>query len=264
MSVPLALGFALHHDHVLADDPSPLEALIVALCAELPADQLRNFFVPDGTQKAAPPSAFDRWKLIERVRSGGTWLASVQSAPGTADHAQIEISAGTVGADRASRSLTKCRYAVWGALGAEPLHHIRAQRAVDAIVAFADAVAVRAGVMHWATTTVYASCLSAGANSSQLSRDENRHVTDLMYWQPRWGLVIRGPQWGTFLGVEHVRTLGGIEKIIAESRCARVVPLASGGAFLQATPLERPIVEGSASDELARIAAYLAPVTGQR
>lgn len=188
----------------------------------------------------------------------------MQSAPGTADHAQIEISAGVVGEDRPSRSLTKCRYAIWGAVGAEALQRIGAERAVDAIVVFAGAVAARAGVMQWATTTVYASCLAAGANSSQLSRDENRHVTDLMYWQPRWGVVIRGPQWGTFLGAEHVRALGGVDKIGAESGCARVVPLASGGAFLQATPLEHPIIEGSASGELARMTSYLAPVMGQR
>jgi hypothetical protein len=249
----------------LADDPAPLEALIHSLFSGFVADQLRNFYIPDDAQKAPPPSDFDPKKLVERIRTGATWLASVHSTPGTPDAEEVEISVGTVGAARSSRSLTKCRYALTGAFGPAQLARIGVSQALDAILTFAGAVAVRAGVLHWATTTVYASCLASGGGSNQLTREQNSHITDLLYWQPRWGNVIRGPQWGTFLAAEHVRALGGIDAITRESGCARVIALRSGGAFLQATALDEPIVEDTNNEaSMARLAAYLTPVMGRR
>lgn len=64
---------------------------------------------------------------------------------------------------------------------------------------------------------------------------QNDRVTDGLYWRPRWGEVIRGPAWGTFLGAQHVDKLGGIARIERESGCARVIALSSGGAYLQTT-----------------------------
>ena len=261
----VALGAALHFDHVLADDPRPFEGLVHALVADVPVDQLRTFHVPDSKHKAPPPERFDLHKLIERVRSGATWLASVSTAPGTPDADQLEIAAGTVGADRPARSLTRCRYALKVAIGPAPLAKLGAARALDPIIAFADAVAARAGVVQWAPSTTYASCLASGGASTQLTREQNSHIGDLLYWQPRWGDAIRGPQWGTFLGASHVEALGGIDAIARGSQCARAVPLRSGGAFLQATSLDAPIVEDTDDGGvLARLASYLAPVMGQR
>jgi len=43
------------------------------------------------------------------------------------------------------------------------------------------------------------------------------------------------------------------------------VPLKSGGAFLQATPIDHPLVEGyDEGDVLERLARFLAPVMGVR
>jgi len=260
-----ALGAALHFDHELASDPEPFAVLARALFGERSDGEFTHFFIPDSPRKARPGVPLNLKKLVERINEGTTWSAAVGTAARTPDPDEMRISANTVPAHRPSRSLTKCRYAFDAAFGAHRLRELGAKRVLDLVIGFADAVAARAGVVQWATSTVYASCLAMGGGSDRLTREQRSHVTDLLYWQPRWGDVIRGPQWGTFLGAAHVTTLGGIARIERESGCARVVALGSGGAFLQATPIEQPIVEDSDNGGvLARLAAFLAPVMGKR
>jgi hypothetical protein len=175
----------------------------------------------------------------------------------------MRISAGTTPRNRPARSLTKSRYRFTASFGAARLRELGAQRVLDAVIEFADAVAARAGIVHWAETTRYAACLASGAGSDQLTKAQTDHVSDLRYWEPRWGDVIRGPRWGTFLGAAHVAALGGLARVERESGCARVVGLRSGGAFLQATPLGQPIVEDrDDGGVLAHLAAFLDPVMG--
>jgi hypothetical protein len=139
---------------------------------------------------------------------------------------------------------------------------------LDAVIRFADAVHIRAGIVLWADTadtTLFTSCLVSSGSSSKLTREEDRKVLASMDGQSRWGDAIRGPEWGTFLGSEHVARLGGIEHIERDSGCASVVALTSGGAFLQVTSIDDPLVVGHADGgQLARIAAFSAPVTGTR
>lgn len=260
-----ALGAALHFDHELAFDPAPFATLARALFGERSEGAFRHYVIPDSPRKARPPVPLNLKRLLERINEGTTWLAAVETEPHTADPDEMHISANTVPEHRPSRSLTKCRYAFKAAFGTHQLQQLGAERVLDLLITFADAVAARAGVVHWATSTVYASSLARGGGSDSLTRAQNSHVTDLLYWQPRWGEVIRGPQWGTFLGAEHVTTLGGIARIERESGCARVVALASGGAFLQATPIDQPIVEDADDGGvLARLSEFLAPVMGKR
>ena len=57
--------------------------------------------------------------------------------------------------------------------------------------------------------------------------------------------------------------LSGVRRIETESGCARVVTLASGGGFLQMTPIDQPIVEND--DDGGRLSAlgrFLTPVMG--
>jgi hypothetical protein len=264
MTEPPALGAALHFDHELATQPEPFATLARALFGERSDGAYRHFTIPDG-RKARPSVPLNIDGLLRRITAGTTSVAMVETEPRTADPDIMLISAGTLPHDRRSRSLTKCRYDFTAAFGAHRLRELGAARVLDLVIAFADAVAARAGGVHWATSTIYASSLALGGGSQQLTRAQNSHVTDLLYWQPRWGEVIRGPQWGTFLGAEHVTTLGGIARIEREAGCARVVALASGGAFLQATPIDQPIVEDSDDGGvLARLSEFLAPVMGKR
>ncbi len=260
----LALGAALHFDHELASDPEPFVTLARTFFGDRSDGEFRHFTVPD-RGKARPPVPLDLAGLARRITGGNTWSAMVETEPRTADPDVMLISAGTAPRDQPSRSLTKCRYAFDAAFGSNRLRELGADKVLGGVIAFADAVAARAGVVQWASSTIYASCLAMGAGSQRLTRAQRSHVTDLLYWQPRWGEVIRGPQWGTFLGAEHVTTLGGIARIERESGCARVVALASGGAFLQATPIDQPIVEDSDDGGvLARLSELLAPVMSKR
>lgn len=264
MTEGFAIGAAVHYDFVLAEDPAPFAAIVRRLFGERSPDgRYTHFFIWDDKRKAPPSVPLDLDKLLRLVTEGKLSRAAVETRPKTPDAEQMLVSVGTVPRDRRSRSLTKCRYRMDANFGAARLREIGAQRALDAVIEFADAVAARAGVVHWAETTIYASCLASGHGSFELTKAQSSHASDLLYWQPRWGDVIQGPQWGTFLGAAHVEALRGLARIERESGCARVIGLRSGGAFLQATPLDEPIVEDHDDHGvLARLAAFLAPVMG--
>jgi len=266
MSDGVALGAALHFDFELAADPRPFAKIVESLFgATSPEGVFRHFYTSVDNRLTLPPAPLDLRKLLRRIADGKISTAAAETAPKTPEVDEMCVSADTAPLASRSRSMTTCRYDLTASFGAARLAAVRTQRALDAVVAFADAVAARAGVVHWARSTVHASCLASCSGSARLSREQSGHITDLMYWQPRWGDVIRGPAWGTFLGATHVATLGGVARIERDSGCARVVALGSGGAFLQATPLDAPIVEGDDDGgALARLAAFLAPVMGRR
>lgn len=261
-----ALGAAVHHDFVLAESPAPLAHFLRELFGDRSPDgRFTQSCIWDDKRKVGPPAPLSLDKLLRLVTEGKVWLAGVGTRPNTPEADQMRISAGTVARNRPARSLTRCRYQLVAQFGAARLREVGAQRALDLVIEFADAVSARAGVVHWAETTRYAACLASGGGSFELTKQQGSHIQDLLYWQPRWGDVIRGPQWGTLLGAAHVEALGGLARIERESGCARVVGLRSGGAFLQATPLDEPIVEDHDDHGvLARLAAFLAPVMGQR
>jgi hypothetical protein len=264
----LALGAAVHYDFELADTPKPFEALVEDLFgAESPGGEFRHWFIRVENRQAPPPAPLDLRKLVRRVVGGGLAMAAAETAPKTADPDMMLVRAGTTPvSQRPERfSQSKSLYDAIAVFGAARLRGIGRQRALDDIVAFADAVDAQAGVVHWADSAAYAGGLASCGGSPTLSREQVGHITDLMYWQSRWGEVIRGPAWGTFLGAAHVERLGGIRRIEREAPCARVIALRSGGGFLEATDIENPLVEDhDDGGALARLAAFLAPVMGHR
>ena len=267
---PLALGAGLHFDFELAADPQPFERIVGDLFRVGSAPAGGTFYqwlIDVENRKAPPPAPLDLPALVRSIARGDVSTAAAETAPMTGDADQMLVRASTTPiAKRPERfALTRCRYDCVASFGSARLREVGAQRALDAVVAFADAVGVRAGAMHWAESALYATGLASCGGSGPLSRDQIDRITDLMYWRPRWGDVIRGPAWGTFLGPTHAERLGGLARIERESGCARVIGLTSGGAFLQATPLDAPLIEGRDDGEvLAGIAAFLEPVMGQR
>jgi hypothetical protein len=263
-----ALGAAIHYDFELAATPRPFEVLIEELFgAASPGGELRQWFIHVEDRKAPPPAPLDLRQLVGLVARGGLAIAAAETAPNTADEDMMLVRAGTTPiAKRPERfSQTRCRYDAIAVFGAARLREVGTQRALDAIIAFADAVGARAGVVHWADRAAYAAGLASCGGNTTLSREQIGHITDLMYWQPRWGDVIRGPAWGTLLGAVHVERLGGVGRIEREAPCTRVIALRSGGGFLQATPIEAPLVEDCYDDgALAPLAGFLAPVMGHR
>jgi hypothetical protein len=251
----LALGAALHFDTELAADPQPFARLVAAL-----ADDTTGLFrwSLDLRNRPREPAPLHFARLPASIKLGRTSVIGIQTPRGTPPAERLLAQAGV--APRAAHPerivQTRCLYDAIIGLG-----HARAtEHAVAAIVAFADAVAARAGVVHWATSPGYADGLASFGGDGTLSAAQIDHITDMMYWQPRWGDVIRGPAWGTFLSAAHVATLGGIARVEHDSPCARVVALASGGAFLQATP--KPCAEPDLP--LDELVAFLAPVMGHR
>jgi hypothetical protein len=256
-----AFATAFYFDVELAADVAPFARVVEALFSRKRG--LYQFLIPLENTKAQPPKPLDLGKLLERIADGVVSVAAVETPPKTADREQMRVSVSTTPiANRPERfSQTRCRYAFDAQFGAASMDELGAQCVLDAIVAFADAMGARAGIALWADTTIFASSLVTCGGSSQLTREQDRRVLALMDGRSRWGEAIRGPQWGTFLGRTHVEQLGGIARIERESGCVRVVSLASGGAFLQTTTIDAPIVEGHDDGSvLARLAQFLAPV----
>ncbi len=218
---------ALYFEYELAANPAPLMRLLETLAAG--GDAFQQWHIPE-KRKGPPPSAFNLKGLVARVTKGNTWMVGVETPRNTADADSLFVTAQTTPLTKRSGTLTKCRYETCVVLGA------RRTECIDAIIAFADAVAARAGAIFVADTVDLAAAIATTSGRSNLTEAQRDRIPeDDLYWQPHWGDVIRGPAWGTFLGVHHVAKLGGISRIERDSGCARVIALGSGGAYLQTT-----------------------------
>ena len=231
-----AVAAALYFDHELAANPDPLVALVESLTPV--GNSFRQSYIDAENRKMRPPSAFKLGTLIARITRGETSGVGIETAIGSPDADTLNVRVDTTPvAKRPERyALTKCRYQTFVGLGANRIDGI------GAIIAFADAVAVRAGAIFVADTAVFAMALASVGGGSTLTRAQIDRINDGLYWQPHWGNVIRGPAWGTFLGAQHVDKLGGMTRIERESGCARVLPLTSGGAYLQVAPEPTDVV----------------------
>jgi hypothetical protein len=223
-----AVAAALHFDYELAANPKPLVGLVETLATP---GRFRQSYIDAQNHKMRPPSALRLDALIRRVAMGETSGVGIETATGTPDVDTLNVRVDTTPvAEHPERyTLTKCRYQAFIGLGAHRVHGI------DAIITFADAIGVRAGSIYVADTAEYAMALASGGGGPTLTRTQIDRITDGLYWRPRWGDVLRGPAWGTFLGASHVEKLGGMTRIEREAGCARVTALSSGGAYLQTT-----------------------------
>ncbi|MEP6859964.1 MAG: hypothetical protein ABJE66_05050 [Deltaproteobacteria bacterium] len=264
----VALGAALYFDHDLSADPTPLVRLLEQLFGESePSSSLVQWFHRVDNQRATPGTTYELSALERKLRRGETSTATVETPPKTLESDQVMVLAHTTPSARLPVPLEQAwRYDLVIAAGPSWLERLTPSRVVEAVIAFADAVVANAGVILWSRSPRFASDLAwAIGGSSELDSEQRARVSDEMYWRSQWGRVIRGPSWGTFLGAAHVRTLGGIEQIAREAGAADIVSLGSGGAFLQATPIDKPVLEEDVGTEpFARLARVLQPVAGRR
>ena len=227
MTTSPALGCVVYFDTDLSADASPLVALWERLTPGGPACQLTQWTSSERTQQLHKPKPFDAISLRHKIESGKTASAAIETRPSTPDPERLLLLAQTTPAAKLRESVPprQWRYSVVVALGPIPLSRLGPQAVVDAVVAFADAVMVKAGVMHWTETTSYAGALAMGAGGGLTAMQEDR-VADSLYWRSHWGRIIRGPEWGTFLSAAHVDQLGSLTTV--GDSCAHVVRLASG------------------------------------
>jgi hypothetical protein len=246
----LALGAAIHFDHELAADPAPLAMLCTSLAKDA-GEPLRQWWSTD--KASQKPKRLELDKLIAKVAAGETVSAAIES-----EQRGFLVLAQTTPSARLKEGVPprQWKYDAVIALGAEQVTRIGAQAVIDALVAFADAVAVKAGVVVWSESLAYASAIVMGASGSELTREQAAAVTDTYFWRSHWGRVIRGPEWGTFLGGAHVAAIGDVAKLPAK----KVVPLKSGGAFVQLSSLDEVTTLEAPSPQLRHLREVLAPV----
>lgn len=126
---------------------------------------------------------------------------------------------------------------------------------IDELIAtlcdFAAAVSATAGVALWSPSLSYARALAFLSSGDDLTKEQAGRVADSYYWRSKWGEVIRGPEWGTFLSAAHVAKLEG-----RPLPAAKLTWLATGGAFVQATA--QPFDVDAPPPELALLREALA------
>jgi len=268
MSNDLSLGAAIYFDHDLSAEPAPLIRLLEVLFGERAStDSLVQWFHRVDNGRTTPGANYEISAIARKLRREETSTATIESPPKTPDADRVMVLAHTTPSARLPDQRGQTwRYDLVVAVGPTWLARLTASRVVDALVAFADSVSVNAGVILWAESPHFAADLAwAVGGSSSLTDVQRARVTDEMYWRSQWGRVIRGPAWGTFLGAAHVHRLGGIERIVETAGVTAVIRLDSGGAFLQATPIETPIAEDRSDHEpLEHIARMLEPLMGHR
>jgi hypothetical protein len=266
MPTQLSLGAALYFDHDLPSEPAPIIQLLGALFGKSAPGELVQWFHRVDNERTTTGTRFELSALERTLRLGEMSTATVESPPETPDHDHVMVLAHTTPAAKLpSPQRQAWRYDLVVAVGPTWLERIGSERIVQQLVAFADTVAATAGVILWADSLRYASDLAwAIGGSSSLTAAQRSRVSDEMYWRSQWGKVARGPAWGTFLGAAHVERLGGIANLQRDASPARVISLDSGGVFIQASPIEAPIVSTTDAAEHPALAKLLAPVLGSR
>lgn len=246
----LSLGAALYYDLDLSTDPTPLRALWEALTHNIPASMLVQW--TGAVRHVGKKEPFDLAKLEAAVASGNAASTAIEVEQGL-----LVLSHSTPAAKLRDPLVPRpWKYDTAIAISGEQLAGIGAQRVVGAIVAFADVVAVKAGTLYWTDSVTYASALATGGLSGEMTSEQERRVRDSHDLSNHWGQIIRGPAWGTFLNAAHVAILGDVKKLQA----AKIVPLRSGGAYVQLTNIGEATSIDEPSPPLDRLRAALAPV----
>ncbi|MBX3160717.1 MAG: hypothetical protein KF773_32425 [Deltaproteobacteria bacterium] len=243
--VTLALGAALYFDHELAADPQPLVTLWTRI-AKQPG--LRSWTLP--ATSSSKPVDFNPARLAARIASGKTIVVGVETR-----NRDVTITVGTTPSAQLDRRppAPRWKYDLAVGLGADRVAALGQDNIVEALCTFASATAASAGIVVWSASIDFARALASLSSGPDLQPAHVTALIDAQVSRGRWGDVIRGPAWGTFLSAAHVAALGGRALPVA-----RTMPLSSGGAFLQAT-LEPFDVEAP-PPVLAELREVLAPV----
>jgi hypothetical protein len=244
----LSLGAALYYDLDLSTGPAPLRVLWEALTNNLPASQLVQW--TGAVSRVGKKQPFDLAKLEAAVAAGKAATAAIESDAGL-----LVLSHASPAAEIREPLVPRpWRYDTAIAISGAELTD--AQRAVDSIVAFADAVAAKAGIVYWTGSVAYASALATGGLRDGLSSEQERRVRDSHDLSNHWGRIIRGPAWGTFLNAAQVALLGDLTKL----HPARVEPLPWGGAYVQLGAIDDATAIDEPSPALATVRSALAAV----
>lgn len=214
----LHLGAVVYHDHDLTADPAPLDVLLRRL-GSTPGLLAWSARASSSTK----PAPFDRDKLVAKVRSSETVTVGVE----TPDRS-LTLIASTGAPDSGLPRAWKHDLVL--ALSNAHVASLGLEVVIGAMCDFASEVDVKAGIALWSPSLAFARALAFLASGTDLTKEQAGRVTDAHYWRRQWGDVIRGPEWGTFLSAAHVAKLDG-----RALPAAKVISLASGGAFVQAT-----------------------------
>ncbi|MBA3541016.1 MAG: hypothetical protein H0T79_15505 [Deltaproteobacteria bacterium] len=246
----LSLGAAIYYDTDLSTDPAALRTLWEALTQEIQAPLIQWTGTVSQVGKKGP---LDLAKLDHAVASGDCATAAIETAA-----SGLLVLSHTTPAARLKEPLVPrpWRYDTAVAISGELLSPLGRQQAVEAIVGFADAVAAKAGVVYWTDSVAFASALATGGLGSGMTSEQEHTARDSHDLSNHWGRIIRGPAWGTLLGAAHVAKLGDVTRLPA----TRVMPLNSGGAFVQLTEIDDAVSIDEPSPELEQLRAALAPV----
>jgi len=267
MTFHYAFGAAVYFDHELVREPAPIATLLETLGGRAAKDgTLVQWMNRVDGRRMPPGKPYELATLIRKATEGEMRAVAIETPPKTDDRDFLLVLTDTTPVPKLREPLGRAwRYRMHAAFGAARLEALGPDVVLDAILAFADAVVAKAGVALWGETAEYASTAAWSVGFTNLPPAQRDRLYQAMYWENRWGEVIRGPAWGTFLSADHVARLGGLDRIRRDSGCARTMSLPrSDGAFLQVTPIAEPILDHDDRGALAGLTRFLEPVSGAR
>ena len=249
-----ALGAALYYDFSLVEDVAPLGRLLDALAIG-DGPELKQFCVPLAPRREKETKV-DRAKLFSRITSGELFSALVGRRGDNPDDEVVTVSVSLAPATNAQQeNRAGYRFHAHVELGAAAVARRGVDAIVNALIAFANDVTPRAGVVFPASSAAAALGLATGTQFSDLGEQTNLVIRDIAYEVNVLADRIRTPEWGTFLAKHHVEKMGGIEALRA--LCPSVRELESGGAFLQLT---KELDDAGIHEKRRALASALAPL----
>jgi hypothetical protein len=255
MKTRLALGAALYHARPYAAHPEPLAALLLGLCGKN-SSRFHTITKPSETEDHGSPSEYELEDVLRRARAGHPSMI-VETREDVDDERTRAIIASQIPAQ--VRQDYTWSHDLMVSLGPLAVEDLGKESVIEYFVQFANATHATAGVILWAATPSLAMDF-AMLQVEDLDEELLGRVRAAASVRTTFGLLARGPSWGTFINSEHVDMLGGMAMIERASGCARVETLTSGGAFLQLT--EEPILfDLEVRDvRLERLARFLRPI----
>jgi hypothetical protein len=258
-----ALGVAVYHAHSFFANRRPLVAFLDAMYAGR-TDLTQWVHARRPTRRVSPSSAYDQEALLRTVSDGNATAIAVETSPTTVDGENEAIIADVAPlSDPPPEAIGRpWPYRVAAVYGSQSTASRGLSHILPPLLALADEISPLAGVIFPAESASFAHAFATGTFGG-LTAEQERRVREHVVWkQDRFGEVIRGPEWGTFLSANHVARMGGMVRISAESQCAQVVPLRGGGAYLQVTAELPEAGDSLLSIRLAALAEFLEPVRG--
>lgn len=271
-----ALGCFVAFDHVLHDDPGPLDRLLATPLAGKPLVEAftKVYWKRAESMRGKEPGPFDWSRMRPRIVDGEVVTfgpSNIVRSLADPDERRIELLVDTAPLAVVPRMPDQqprgdlpgrhYRYDLTLGIGAGWLDEPGAGAIVEAIQRFATDVAAVAGVIAAVPTHREAMAI-AGYGGGEPDSPLAARARKLWSAHWTWGPKAREPEWGTFLARAHADAIGGVGAIRAAADPFRIVEH-DALVFVQLTPYADALAPET-DEKRARLETLMRPVLTEK